>query len=355
VNGVKMEPKVSVIILNWNGWKDTVDCIKSLYKIDYPNYNIVVVDNASEDGSVEKIKDFYSEPLHWDPNLSPMGMDLKLLKFSKKGLKPLNDEKGLKSRNLKDKADYQDLNRSTVIIENDKNYGFAGGNNVGMRFSLDFLKSDYSLLLNNDTTVEKDFLSELVNEAQKHDDAGSFQSLLLSPDGKTIDSLGQELLSYRAHDKGMGCAYEGKMSVNEIFGPCAASALYKNTVLEEVGVFDEKFFVIFEDLDLSWRMRLKGQKSFLVPKSVVYHKRGISGEKASDRMGYYLSRNWMIILLMYYPLNGFLIKTILKTGLSFLKRGRFKEFLEVFIENVKIRRSTQKNPLLKVIQGEWIE
>ena len=97
-----------------------------------------------------------------------MGMDLKLLKFSKKGLKPLNDEKGLKSRNLKDKADYQDLNRSTVIIENDKNYGFAGGNNVGMRFSLDFLKSDYSLLLNNDTTVEKDFLSELVNEAQKH-------------------------------------------------------------------------------------------------------------------------------------------------------------------------------------------
>src|SRR3989344_9330156 len=108
----KQFPKVSIIILNWNGWKDTIECLESLYKITYPNYEVIVVDNGSKDDSVKQIR--------------------KVIK------------------------------KNTRLILNKDNSGFAEGNNVAMRQVLKEKKSKYVLLLNNDTVVDKNFLEPLV-------------------------------------------------------------------------------------------------------------------------------------------------------------------------------------------------
>ncbi|MCE5214153.1 MAG: glycosyltransferase, partial [Methanobacterium sp.] len=102
-------PKVTIVIVNWNGWEDTIECLKSLYHVNYTNFNIIIVDNHSQDDSVKKIKDYIE-------------------------------------------------NKKLILIVNDENYGFAEGNNIGIRYAQKNFNPDYILLLNNDTIVDKEFL-----------------------------------------------------------------------------------------------------------------------------------------------------------------------------------------------------
>ena len=117
-----MEPKVSIIILNWNGLDDTIECLESLQKITYPNYEVIVVDNGSRGNDAQVLRE----------------------KF----------------------GDYIEL------IQNDKNYGYTGGNNIGIRYALHNSSWDYFLVLNNDTVVESGFLTELVNIAESAPSSG---------------------------------------------------------------------------------------------------------------------------------------------------------------------------------------
>jgi len=148
-----MHSKVSIVLLNWNGWEETVECLNSLSKINYPNFNVLIVDNGSNDDSVVQIKNYLS----------------------------INNGK------------FQKVN----LIENKKNYGFAEGNNIGIKLVIQS-SPDYVLLLNNDTTVDKNFLYELVKVAEENHSVGSVQSLLLKPGGTIIDSMGQELTTWSA-------------------------------------------------------------------------------------------------------------------------------------------------------------
>ena len=109
-------PKVSIIILNWNGLEDTIECLESLKKITHPNYEVIVVDNGSEGNDAQMLQERFGDYIH--------------------------------------------------IIRNDKNYGFAGGANIGMRYVLNNSAADYVLLLNNDTVVDPEFLTELVKVAE---------------------------------------------------------------------------------------------------------------------------------------------------------------------------------------------
>ena len=117
-------PMVKIIILNWNGWQDTIECLESIFQISYPNYQIIVVDNGSTDGSAAKIRDWA-------------------------------EGKGIIENN------------KLVLIEQRENLGFARGNNVGIRYALDRRVADYILILNNDTVVAPDFLTHLVENLEK--------------------------------------------------------------------------------------------------------------------------------------------------------------------------------------------
>ena len=345
------EPRVSIIILNWNGWADTTECLKSLNGIDYKNYHIIIVDNNSEDNSPLMIKKYIEEVL------SSPGVPVKILEYS--------EAEAESGGGKESEIDSHPSNKRLILVRNSENYGFAGGNNVGIRYALRALNPKYILLLNNDTFVDQSFLSELVEAIEADEKIGSVQSLLLRPDGEHIDSLGQGLSGSGPKDIGIGSKYENVVDKTEIFGPCAAAALYRSDILRDVGLFDERFFVIFEDVDLSWKIRLKGYSSFQVPSSVVYHKRGVSAgsrtRKPSRTIRYYNIKNWLIIAIRYYPsplthhtLRRFL-HNLLWCMIYALSLGRSRETFWQLYESLMIRRNLRGNVHWTELQSRWIQ
>ena len=311
--------KVSVIILNWNGLHDTIECLESLRNITYPAYDVVVVDNDSKGDDVRVLREKFGDYVH--------------------------------------------------LIENDRNYGFAEGNNIGMRFALQNSNPDYILLLNNDTVVDAEFLSELVKTAGSGENIGAVQSKLLRKDNvNIIDSAGQQIFSDgTGREIGSDSIDDGAFdSVHEVFGPCAALALFKSSVLRNVGLFDKRFFILLEDADLSWRMRLYGYDTFFVPSSRVYHRGGISrGINATistrNIFSYYACKNRLFLVVKYFPPN-LIIKFLPFHCLSLLQAmyyGRkigapgslMKGLFGAFVER---RGSTQCRSSVRRVQQQWI-
>lgn len=306
------EPKVTILILNWNDCQETIKCLESLQKVTYHNYQIVVIDNGSIDDSVEKIKDKFPD---------------------------------------------------VTLIENKKNLGFAGGNNVGIKYALKS-GADYVLLLNNDTVVEPEFLEELIKVGEGDANVGVVQCKILRENDHTIiDSVGQIFFPVRgAKDIESGSLDEGKFDkIKEIFGACAAAALFKNKIFKEVGMFEEDFFCIFEDVDLSWRIRLAGYRVLLVPKSVVYHKRGMSG-RSTPQSRYYANRNQLYLVIKYYPLVLILkfflfhLYRLIRTIYYSVKTGHSLNILVKGIHrSMEKRKFIQANPAINDLWKRWIK
>lgn len=239
-------PGVSIIIVNWNGKDYLDDCLFSVFKQTYPKYNVILVDNGSTDGSVEFAKGKY-------PYVN--------------------------------------------IIELDKNYGFAKANNIGTEEALKDENVRYIALLNNDTKVDRNWLSELVKVAESDKSVGICASKILIMDNPSIiDSTGYTFSFGRVVDRGHGEKDEGQYdSKLDVVGACGASVLYKREMLAETGLFDEDFFAYYEDAELSWRAYRNGWKARYVPTSIVYHKGGGTSKRSKEferEMGFLCARNW---------------------------------------------------------------
>ena len=252
----------AVVILNWNGREDTLACLDSLAAALSPGDRAVVVDNGSGDGSVEAVKAEFPE---------------------------------------------------AVCIENGENLGFAGGNNVGLRWALEH-SFRRIMLLNNDTIVPPDLLIRLNGYLDANPKAGVVQPLLVNAfDPGLIDSSGQEIFRYPgARDRQMGAPIEqAPQSPCPIFGACAAAAFFRREVLDEIGLLDEDFFVLLEDADLMFRLRCAGWEAHLAPGVRVAHKRGVSSQEEKEKMSlakrFWLHRNILAIALRYWPPGGFLL------------------------------------------------
>jgi hypothetical protein len=221
-----VQPLVSIIIVNYNGYKYLGTCLSSLLPTCYKNYEIIVVDNNSSDDSVKKIK--YYQNIFQDK--------LKLISLK-------------------------------------ENTGFTGGNNSGLSKA----KGEYVVFLNNDTKVSPEWLSELVNVMEKRSEVGFAQSLLvlLGKGNCRIDSAG-DFIDYFGRSSRRGGDWPEHMKayskVDEIFSGRGAALIIRMKIIEEIGSFDPLFFATYEDVDLCWRIRLRGYKGVLVPSSVVYHK-----------------------------------------------------------------------------------
>jgi GT2 family glycosyltransferase len=345
---MSLKPRISIVILNWNGWADTIQCLKSLWSIEYDNYFIVIVDNASTDDSVPKIREYIERELR----------HFEIMEISEDEIMSSNGEDNMHPQLFRDNI--------IILIRNTTNHGFAEGNNVGIKFAIKAQDPKHVLLLNNDTTVDKLFLEELSEAIEENEMIGSVQALLLRPGGKLIDSLGQEILWTTVRDIGFGSKYVCNSSegIVEIFGSCAAAALYRASALKEVGLFDESFFIMGEDVELSWRLRLKGYSSYLVPSSIVYHHRGISGGRRTDSvlMGkYFGNRNWLLLVLRYYPLSVMrkaprrLLSVFIRCISSGAALGRVHEAGQLFIKSLMMRRTIARNPTLVKVQSRWIK
>lgn len=282
-------PNTSVIIVNWNGEGFLRECFQSLKAQSYTDFEVVFVDNASSDNSVALVRELIPE----------LGLKVK-------------------------------------IVELPTNTGFTGGNIEGLRHS----EGRYIALLNNDTTVSEKWLEALVRAMEAHPEVGICASKLIVAGADVIDSAGDGLsTNLRAYKRGEGFKASLFMDEEYVFGACAGAALYRREMLDEVGFFDDDFFLIFEDADLNFRAQLAGWKCLFVPDAVVLHKVSPSLGKIGDLKTFYSVRNGKIMILKntpiilmfkYLPLHIF--EEIVFSFEHHIKAGTFKSYMRAYCE-----------------------
>jgi len=239
-----VEPKVVIVVLNWNGKRVTVECLESLNEIDYTNYEILLVDNGSTDGSQECFRARYPE---------------------------------------------------IALLENKANLGFAEGNNVGIRRAIDW-HADYVLLLNNDTSVNEGFLSELVRVAESnsrigfvgpkiyYDDCHGQRDVIAFAGGHINLWIGKARnIGDGEKDRGQ---YDDIKEVSYIQGACF---LAKREVVQRIGLLDSTLFAYWEETDWCMRGCRAGYSSVFVPRAKIWHK--IAASSGGVRSTYYMTRN----------------------------------------------------------------
>ena len=285
------EPLVAIVILNWNGWEDTIECLESVYQIDYPNYRVVLVDNNSSDESFLKIKDYCNGKIKVKSNFFDYNKNNKPIKI-----------KAYSKEESESKTNKKDLTRNQLfLIKNDRNYGFAEGNNIGIRYALQTLNADFILLLNNDTVVDKDFLGEMINLGEINENIGIVgPKIYYYDDPDTIWCIGGKIDWKLARGLHVGTneADNGQYNRTEEFDYVSGSAfLVKREVIDKVGLMDRKFFLYFEESDLALRASKNGYKSVYAPEAKIWHKVSKSGGGLSKPIGlYYITRNrWLFM------------------------------------------------------------
>lgn len=246
-------PKISVLISTWNSAKHLPRCLESLANQTFIDYEVLVVDNGSTDGSLDGLEN------HW-PNIK--------------------------------------------ITRLDKNVGFAAANNLGARMA----NGKWLALLNSDAFPEPDWLEQLIKAAENNPEFKSFASRQVQAhDHRFLDGAGdayhvsgmawRQCLGYPADRYGLESA--------EVFSPCAAAALYSREDYLKVGGFDEDFFSYLEDVDLGFRLRLQGYRCLYVPEAVVYHVGSASLGVASDFAFYHAHRNLIWSFVQNMPTRMF--------------------------------------------------
>jgi GT2 family glycosyltransferase len=242
-------PLVSVVVLNWNGAADTLTCLNSLAALTYPDFNVVVVDNGSTDDSLARL----------GPYIAPY---------------PL------------------------TLLETGRNLGYAGGNNVGTRHALEH-GADFVLVLNNDTTVAPDLLERLVESAQRNPDAGVFSARIMyfdEPERVWFDGARWNPSNLRLEWPGQG---EDESSLgtadHDTDYACGAALFFRADVARQIGLLDESFFLVWEEVDWSFRARKAGSRNIVVPAAKVWHKIGVSfGSESSPLRTYFSIRNELL-------------------------------------------------------------
>ncbi|PHN06454.1 glycosyltransferase family 2 protein [Flavilitoribacter nigricans] len=231
-----MPPPIPIIILNWNGLEDTRECLASLEEQSYSNYRVYLIDNGSEEAEVAELKRHYSD------------------------------------------------NPRIVLRFNDQNLGFTRGNNQVLREILtEHPELPQVVLLNNDTTLDRQWLATLIRTAGDHPGQMVTSKMINYFDRERMDNAGHQLLNtLEVLPIGNEDSVQDHTTVRENVGPCAGAALYPTEMLREIGTFDEHFTNGYEDVELGLRGIVCGYRSVYAPEAVVYHKVSRSVNKIRD-------------------------------------------------------------------------
>lgn len=268
--------RVYILIVNWNGWRDTIECLESVFRNNHPDYRVIVCDNGSEDGSLDRVKAWASGDLDvWIQKGNP------LRRLTNPPLpKPIPIVEYDRDR-AESGGDPEEAKTRLILVNTGANLGFAGGNNVGLRYALRRDDFEFAWLLNNDTVVEPDALSHLVRRMEEKPHAGMCGSTL--PFYHAPEILwargGATYNKWIVHARCLGY----RQPVNERIDPgeierrmdyvAGASMLVSKGFLRDVGLLCEDYFLFYEEPD--WAARAAGRYCMAYsPGSVVYHKVG---------------------------------------------------------------------------------
>ena len=291
-----MPEQVHIVVVNWNGREFLGDCLQSLRAQTYRPFSMTLVDNGSTDGSPTFVSDRFPE---------------------------------------------------VRLIALKENLGFAAANNR----ALGDLKTPYVALLNNDAVADPGWLEALVGALEAAEGAGFAASRMLAFDRpEVIDRCGDGYSrSGAALLRGRGESADRHSRREWVFGACAGAALYRTSMLKDIGCFDEGFFLLYEDVDLSFRAQLKGYKCLYVPEAVVYHRGSASLVHDSPVSVYYGHRNLEWVYIQNMPAR-LIARTILPHLLYniaalgyFVLRGRGGDYLRAKRDALKgLREALQK-------------
>jgi hypothetical protein len=259
--------KLVVTLVNWNGRDMLEECLESVQRQSFQNFSMIIVDNGSDDGSVEFLRKNYA--------------DIELIEF-------------------------------------DHNTGFAYPHTVAIKKALQDPQVEYILTLNNDTALDPDFFAEMVAAAQRHPEAGSIQGKVVNfYDESLIDCTGILVhWDMSAVNRGQGKKDTGQYAKEEeIFGPSASAALYRREALEKTqlpngDIFDSSYFAYYEDVDLAWRLRLAGYSSWYTPKAIIKHIHSATGVSHSPFKAFHIHRNHYFNMIKNLPF-WFLVRALL--------------------------------------------
>ena len=279
-----MEPRVIIVILNWNGWRDTIECLASLGRMTYLNYWVVVVDNGSTDDSVAKIRGYCDGKIPVESSMfsGPTPEPISILEYTR--------EEALGGGGREESVERLPSSRRIVLVQNGRNYGFAEGNNVGITYSLGALNPDYVMLLNNDTVVHTDFLNELVVVGESDQKIGVLGPKVLyynfSGRADVIWYAGGRIVPWReflfSHVGDRERDYGQFDSVRETEW-CSGAAMLIRRNLVERSLLSTSYTFGYEDVEYCLNAARFGMRVVYVYKSKAWHKVGVS--RHMDGMG----------------------------------------------------------------------
>ena len=328
-------PRVTILVLNWNSWRDTIECLESVFRIDTPGIRVVICDNASTDGSPLKLRAWAAGQLE----SAPRSTDPRLRALTVPPVpKPIPIVECAVEEVLTGGGAAHDGAR-LVLIHTGANRGFAGGCNVGIRYALVRDDFDFLWILNNDTVVDPHALSAMLTRMAAAPGAGICGSTLLlydTPD--TVQTLGgatydrvlgivRHIGADRNREAPRPTEREVESAMRYVVG---ASMLVSKVFLRDVGLMSEEYFLYYEELD--WAVRARGRYTLCVAlDSIVYHKEGGSigtssvpgrGSITSD---YYRTVNRIRFTRRHDPwLLPFALAAVFGALLNRLRRGQWR-------------------------------
>lgn len=271
-------PKTFIVTINFRKYRDTIECLESLLQQDYPDFQIFILENGSNDSSSEKLATWGKAKLG-DDFLSITAGEI-------------------------EKAAARFFKKKVILITSNENLGFAGGNNLVIPIAIK-MGARYIWLINNDTIQKEDSLKALVETAQLYDKAGMVCSEVLSfSEPYMIESLGSRLIIPLGIFRHIGKGLKGSdvpsvpLEVPYVYG---CSFLISEKLVRDIGLMDERYFLVREESDWSLRARRRGWKIYSAPSSIVCHKGSTSIGKRSEVFCYYAVRNTLLFMRKYYP------------------------------------------------------